>query len=288
MNYNSKIPAVITIILMIAGFVFSCGNKNANVSEKGVLAVVDGEKLYKEEVIKLLPAFNSPEDSAAFVNDYVSEWVSDRLLYAEAKNILTDTSLIVKKINDYRQQLYLHYYKERVVYADIKQEVTKEEIDAYYNKHLTDYVLASSYVKAHYLTMDSKVSTYSDEWEKIRSTGPDDKKLLKDYCIGTGRKIYFIEEWTDIRNFLDIVNYSGEFSEAELGNRNVLDYINGELRYLVKIDEYRTKGDYLPVELAIPEITQIIINNRKEEKLAKVKMDLTTNAINSGLVIINK
>lgn len=290
MKYNNvlKMPAVILLVLMIAGFVFSCSGKKEKPADKDVLAVVDNDKLYIQDVIKVIPDFENPEDSIAFVNEYVENWVADKLLYEEAKSVLTDTSLIVKKVNEYRQELYLHYYKERVVYAGIKTEVTQEEIEAYYNKHLTDYVLATSYVKAHYMTMDANVTTYSDEWEKIRNSGPDDKKFLKDYCIGTGRKVYFIEEWTDIRNFLDIINYSGEFSESELGSRDVLDYINGDLRYLVKIDDYRVKGDYLPMEMAVPEITQIIINNRKEEMLIKAKKDLTANAINSGTVIINK
>ncbi len=282
-----KNPVVI-LLAMTAGLLFSCGGSSDSAIEKDVLAVYDGEKLYIQDVIKVFPKFENAEDSIAFVKDYVDSWLADKVLYSEAKKALTDTALIVSKINNYRQQLYVYYYKERVIFADIKTEVTKEEIEAYYNKHLTDYVLATSYVKAHYLTMDADVDTYSDEWEKLRNSNAVDKKALKDYCIGTSRKVYYIEEWTEIRNFLDIINYSGEFQESSLGGQNVLDYKNGDLRYLVKIDEYRTVGDYLPVEMAIPEITQIIINNRKEEKLVQVKKELMTSALSEGTVIINK
>jgi len=274
--------------ILISATLWSCKGKNDKVPGEDVIAVVDGAKLYKQDLIKIIPEFNNPEDSAAFVDEYIQNWIADQLLFIEAKKNLTDTTMIVKKLNDFRQQLYIHYYKESVLFVDIKTEVTQTEIDEYYNKHLQDYVLATSYVKAHYLTMDAKVTAYSDEWEKVSNSGPEDKKMLKDYCIGTGRKIYFIEEWTEIRNFLDIVNYSGEFSESELGSRNVLDYINGSLRYLVKIDEFRSKGDFLPVELAVPEITQIIINNRKDDKLIQVKKDLKKSATSAVTVIINK
>ena len=40
--------------------------------------------------------------------------------------------------------------------------------------------------------------------------------------------------------------------------------------------------------MATPDITQIIINKRKEEMLIKAKKDLMAKAINSGTVIINK
>jgi hypothetical protein len=275
-------------ILIFALALFSCKSKPNAETDSEIVATVNEENLYKKDIVASMPVFQSKEDSLAFVKDFVDSWVAERLLYAEAKIRIQDTTNIVKKINDYRRQLYIHYYKESVVYADIKNSVSQEEIEEYYNKNLSEYVLATSYVKAHYMTMDAKVTTYSDEFETLSRSKAEDKKLLRDYCLGTGRKVYFVEEWTEIRNFLDLINYSGEFSESELGNRNVLDYINGDLRYLVKIDEYRTKGDYLPLELAIPEITQIIVNKRKEDKLNQVKKDLRTKAENDGSLIINK
>jgi hypothetical protein len=275
-------------ILIFALALFSCKSKPNAETDSEIVATVNEENLYKKDIVASMPVFQSKEDSLAFVKDFVDSWVAERLLYAEAKIRIQDTTNIVKKINDYRRQLYIHYYKESVVFSDIKNDVSREEIEEYYNKNLSEYVLATSYVKAHYMTMDAKVTTYSDEFETLNRSKADDKKLLKDYCLGTGRKVYFIEEWTEIRNFLDLINYSGEFSEAELGNRNVLDYINGDLRYLVKIDEFRVKGDYLPLELAIPEITQLIVNKRKEDKLNQVKKDLRTKAENDGSLIINK
>lgn len=275
-------------ILIFALALFSCKSKPSAESDGEIVATVYDENLYKKDIVASMPVFLSAEDSVAFVKDYVDSWIAERLLYAEAKIRIQDSTNIVKKINEYRRQLYIHYYKESVVYVDIKNDVSREEIEEYYNKNLSEYVLATSYVKSHYMTMDAKVTTYSDEFETLSRSKAEDKKILKDYCLGTGRKVYFVEEWTEIRNFLDLINYSGEFSEAELGNRNVLDYINGDLRYLVKIDDYRVKGDYLPLELAIPEITQIIVNKRKEDKINQVKKDLRTKAENDGSLIINK
>jgi len=264
----------------------ACGQKNDPDTQKQVLVNYNDEYLYLQDVLKMMPLHCNSEDSAAFVNSYIETWVSDRLLYEDAKNKLTDTTFIVKKLNDYRRQLYIHYYKEGFIFPEVSTEVSTEEINEYYNKHLSDYVLETSYVKAHYLTMDSKVVQHSDEWEKIHNTGLSDKKFLKDYCIGTSRKVYFIEDWTEIRNFLDVINYSGEFSEYDIGNKNVLNYINGELRYIVKIDEFRTKGDYMPLELITPQIIQIITNNRKNDKLVQQTNELMNKAKEEGTLII--
>lgn len=285
-NFSVSLIFKVMFLFVFIPFFVACGHKDAAKGEKDVLVSLNDEKLYLQDVIKLIPLNCLSEDSATFVNDYIYSWVSERLLYEDAKNKLNDTSLIVKKINDYRRQLYIYYYKENLIYSDINTEVSVEEINEYYNKHLDDYVLETTYVKAHYLTMDAKVLTHSDEWEKIQNTSIVDEKLLKDYCVGTGRRVYFIEEWTEIRDFLDIINYSGEFSEYNIGNSNGLDYINGDLRYIVKIDEFRTKGDYMPIELISPQITQILINKKKEEKITQVKKELIENAKKEGTLII--
>jgi len=282
----SGYPRIVLVAITCLLFVLACGKKEISDNDKSILVSLNGENLYIQDVIKLLPLNCSSEDSAAFVNDYIYSWVSERLLYTEAKVKLTDTSFIVKKINDYRKQLYIHYYKENCIYPEVNTEISLEEITEYYNKHLAEYVLETSYVKAHYLTMDSKVIQHSDEWEKIHNNGLEDKKYLQDYCIGTGRKVYFIEEWTEIRNFLDIINYSGEFSEYDIANKNDLIYINGELRYIVKIDEYKGPGDYMPLDLITPEIIQIIMNNRKKDKLVQVTNELVNKAKEEGTLII--
>ncbi|MDD3685959.1 MAG: hypothetical protein PHE56_04240 [Bacteroidales bacterium] len=92
-------------ILIFALALFSCKSKpNAGIDSE-ILATVKEENLYKKDVVALMPDFQTKEDSLAFVKDYIDTWVAERLLYAEAKIRIQDTTNIVKKINDYRRQL---------------------------------------------------------------------------------------------------------------------------------------------------------------------------------------
>ncbi len=47
----------------------------------------------------------------------------------------------------------------------------------------------------------------NDVIEKLRSTDLDDEEMLKDYCIGTTRKVYFVKDWTDLHQFLRSIKY---------------------------------------------------------------------------------
>ncbi len=274
-------PVIISVLL------FSCGKKQEQQNDKDAIAIVNGEYLYKADIIKLLPKRISSEDSAKFVSSYVNSWVSEKVMFAQAKDVLTDTTVIEEKIKQYRQQLYLYYYTEHFVYNDIDYKIAEKEIEDYYNNNLQDYVLAKTYVKAHYMTMHSDVYTYYLERDKLFNSEASDVKELQDFCIGTGRKVYFVEEWTELGDFLQEIKFYNNFDSNELIFKSTFEHINGNLRYLIKYDDYKTIGDYMPYEIAKNDIIEIIINKRKRDKLIQTQKRLIDKGLNSGSVIIN-
>lgn len=265
----------------------SCKEKPETTVDKNAIVSINGEHLYQKDIVNVLPKYLSKEDSTIFVDQYINNWIAERVFFLEAQSTLTDTSAIEAKVDMYRKQLYVHYYKEEFVYNDISHQISIEEIQDYYTKHLNDYVLAQTFVKAHYMTLDVDQYTYYDEREKINNSSLEDKKSLQDYCIGTGRKVYFVEEWTEFDRFLDMVDYFNAFDANELIFRSFFENTNEELRFLIKVDEFLSVGDYLPIELARDDIVQIILNKRKKDKYIQTKKELIEKGISSGTVIIN-
>lgn len=265
---------------------YSCNNKNNKVDDTNIVAIIDDEYLFKKDIVKLLPKNVSSRDSAIIVSNFVDSWLAERLFYEEATKKLKDSSDIVEKVNNYRRELYIHYFVENNVISDIDYNISEEEIKDYYTSHLEDYVLSTNYVKLHYLTMDSKINSYFEVLDKVKNSGLEDELMLKDYCIGTTRKVYFINKWIELEQFLNSVNYSGNISEYDLPQISMLDFVNKELRYIVKIDEYIVKGTNSPLDFVKDDIIQIIINNRKRDKYIRVKNNLIENAVNSGKVIL--
>ena len=271
----------ILVIVFISIFIFSCKNKSENSVDKNAIATVNGQSLYQKDIVSILPKHISSEDSAEYVSKYINQWVANLVLYAEAKETLMDTSIIEEKIKQYRQQLYVYYYIEKFIYI-----ISEQEINDYYNKHLQDYVLAKTYVKAHYMTMNANVYTYYQERDKLFNSSLEDKEILQDFCIGTGRKVYFVEEWTELGDFLNEVKYFEKFDANELLFKSTYEHIAGKLRYLIKYDDYKTIGDYMPLEIAKEDIVTIIINNRKRNKIIQKQNELIEKGIKSGSVIL--
>ncbi|MDD4149888.1 MAG: hypothetical protein PHE33_07650 [Bacteroidales bacterium] len=279
----------IIFVLVILGFLSnSCKDNEEAKPDLNIVAEVNGEYLYKKDLVKILYKNISPEDSAKLVSNYIHSWLGEKLMYSEARRVLTDTASIENKIKNYRQQLYLYYYSERYIYNDVDYKLSEEEIEGYYTKHLQDYVLAKTYVKAHYMTMDAEVSTYYLERDRLFNSNLEDKEELLDFCVGTGRKVYFFEEWTELGEFLDEVKCLDSFDANELLFKSTLENVSNNLRYLIKFDDYKTLGDYMPLEIAREKIAEILINHKKKEKYLQKQNQLIEQGVKSGSVVIKQ
>ncbi|MBN2778923.1 MAG: hypothetical protein JXR36_14895 [Bacteroidales bacterium] len=278
---NKTIALFVIIIIVLA----ACKQNETVEVKQDIIASVNGEYLYQKDIIQILPKNISSEDSAKMVSEYVRAWVANKLLFAEARDVLTDTTVIEQKIKLYREQLYTYYYTENFIYNKVDYKLTEEEIEAYYNKHLQDYVLAKTYVKAHYMTMDAEVYTYYMERDKLFNSSIEDREELEDFCIGTGRKVFFNEDWIELGEFLDIVKRPA-LDPNELLFKSTFEHVYDKTRYLIKFDDYKTIGDYMPFEIAKPEIAEILINKKKNEELIKKQNQLIEQGLESGAVIL--
>lgn len=285
---NLKMRLKIKIVLISGIFslilVFSCKRDTKHNEE--VLVEAYGEKFTKEDLVKILPLHLSEQDSAEYVNLIIQNWLIERVLFNEAKSKLADTTSIHKKVEEYRKKLYVHSYQEEVLFKNLNTKVTEAEIEEYYNKHLNDYVLNNTYVKAFYLTMNASVSSYYEVLQTVSKSSLKDEKKLKEYCIGAEREVFFVKEWIELNELFGLINYSGNFSHTDLVFNNVLDFISGDKRYIVKFDEYVLRGQIMPLEIARPIIYKNIIKKRKESELKRITDELIKNAQKSGEINI--
>ena len=279
-------PKYVAFILL-AIVVCSCGNKsNAPAVQAKYVASFDEDTLFEYELVRAISPFCDSKDSAKLADDYIDEWLTERIMYKEAEKLLSDTTYIAKKIMQYRRQLYTHEYCEKYVYSNVNMNVTEKEINDYYDKHLNEYVINTTYVKAHYMTISPKIVRYYEIYEKLRKSDLDSEQELGDYCDGPDKQIYFVKDWVEFSDFLKLIDYSGTIEPYELKYKNTLDYIRDTLHYLVKIDDYLVPGDLLPIELAKPKIIQIIMNKRRHDKYIQAKQDLLRKYKSNGEIVI--
>lgn len=271
-------------IVVIAIALISCEREIEK--DKEVVAIVHNNKLYLDDIIINIPKNLSEEDSIRFTKLFINQWVSDQLFFYEASRRLKDSFEIEQKVEKYRRDLYIHQYKRDNIVSNINYNVSQDEIKKYYKNNLKEFTLNQSYVKAHYLTMTAMASSYYLERNVVMNTEMGDHQKLIDFTTGTGRRVYFEDDWIELNEFLRKINYQGDFDFSRLRFENHIDNVDDNLRYLVKINEYVLQGDYAPIELVKNRIIEIIINKRKKEALDRKRNELLTNALQDGSVVM--
>ena len=251
----------------------SCAEKEVREQEK-IIAKVNERTLTDAELIAAISPFFDSNDSARLADEYIDDWLTEQLIYAEAEKLLTDTMLISQKLDQYRCQLFVHEYCEKYIYSNVNMSVTEKEISDYYDEHLNDYVINTTYVKAHFMTIPANIVRYYEIFDRVRTSTLDNEQELNDMCYESDKNVYFVKEWIELQDFLKLINYEGTFNSSELKYKNMLDFAHDTLRYLVKIDDFIEPGDLLPLELAKPRIIQIIMSKRKHDKYVQAKDEL--------------
>ena len=274
---------IILFLVIISIVAISC-KKSSKTEDAEILVEAYGDVLTRNQLNAAIPKNLSTKDSTAFAKMYIENWLAERLIFNFAKEKIKDTIEIHKKVEDYRRSLYVSKYEKDFIYSQVDEKVSVEEIEKYYNNHLNDYVLSNTYVKAFYLTMNADINVYYEVLNKVSTSGLKDKKALIEYCIGADREVFFFEEFIELREFLSIINYKGNFDDVDLLSRNVLDFVVDKKRYIVKFDEYYIKGQVMPFELAKPLIYKKIINKRRETERTKFVSELMNNAKELGKI----
>ena len=122
------------VLLVIAGVLSGCGPEHDH-KGKTPLVEVAGEYLYKEDLQAALPFNISKDDSVLFAEHYIRNWVEDVLLFDKAEGNIPDNAKIAKLVENYRRALIMHTYQEELVNQKLANEISDEEISAYYEKN---------------------------------------------------------------------------------------------------------------------------------------------------------
>ncbi len=283
-----KLKYFLTLIFPLTGiFINSC--QEIEYSDENILASIHGKSLNYEYVRDFMPEGLSQEDSLLFFENFITNWIIDELLYYKAKSELKDTFDIQLKIENYRKELYTYKYLNQNVYSKINRYVSKDQLEEYYNNNLKDLVLKEAFIKAHYLVMPLN-ATYYRERNMILSTSPEDYEKLIEFCEGTNRRVYFVNGWTNFDNFLRSISYHDYYNPDRLRYERLIESIDeiNELRYLVRINDYRLRGDNMPIELIEDNITEIVLNKRRKEVLEQKKKELIAESRRLGYIHENQ
>lgn len=274
------------VILVIAAAMTGCGQEH-NHKGKTPLVEVSGEFLYKEDLQAVLPLNISKDDSVLFAEHYIRNWIEDALLFDKAEGNIPDNDKISKLVENYRRALIMHTYQEELVNQKLANDISEEEINAYYEKNKELFRLDNPLVKGLFIKVPLSSPDLGNVRVWYRKNNQDIIEKLEKYSLRNAVSYdYFYDRWTSVPDVaakipLKVLDTDANYLDK---NRNV-EVKDTAFCYFLHIEDFLGKDKQKPLDFARDEIKEILINLKRVEFINKVKEDLYQRASDRNKII---
>ena len=274
------------VILVIAAAMTGCGQEH-NHKGKTPLVEVSGEFLYKEDLQAALPLNISKDDSVLFAEHYIRNWIEDALLFDKAEGNIPDNDKISKLVENYRRALIMHTYQEELVNQKLANDISEEEINAYYEKNKELFRLDNPLVKGLFIKVPLSSPDLGNVRVWYRKNNQDVIEKLEKYSLRNAVSYdYFYDRWTSVPDVaakipLKVLDTDANYLDK---NRNV-EVKDTAFCYFLRIEDFLGKDKQKPLDFARDEIKEILINLKRVEFINKVKEDLYQRASDRNKII---
>lgn len=267
--------------------IVSCDNQKQDANDLPIARVFD-KSLYTSQIKNVIPEGLTGVDSLTWVKDYVDKWVRKEILLIKAEENLSELEKDVdKQIDDYRTSLLIFKYEQNLIQQKLDTNITNKEIEEYYSKNGSNFILNNNIVKALYIKVPR---TAPDIWKLRRWYRSDDEEHIKEldaYCFNNAEKYdYFNENWVQFDMIRNQMPRMYQTTENLLKSRTSIEVRDSTHYYFVRLYDYRLAGDINPIENVRSNIKNIILNKRKIKYTNRLESEIYNDALNRGNINI--
>ncbi len=275
------------LLFTLTGIFFShCTPKSDK--EKTPVARVYDKFLYKEDLAKIIPKDASKQDSMEKANNFIDFWVKEQAFTRTAElNLPEEQKNVANELERYRITLLIERYKRRFLLNNLDTIITKEQIQAFYDKHKEEFKLSQPAVKVDYVKVLSTAPNISKVERLYTSNLKKDKLKIEEYC-NSHSALYqnFNNDWIYFHQLMLslplTVSNVGDFLKRKR-NIAVKDSIYS---YYVNIGSYRLKGEISPLTFVEDNIQSMLLNQRKRSLIDSLQKSVYNNMIDDGTIEI--
>lgn len=254
--------------------------------EDRVMAQVYYHKLYESEILQNMPAGLSPADSISMVNDFIDKWVKEQLILHEAeKNLSPMEKNFDKQIDQYRNNLLVNAYYDKLVARSDTFNVTDEELEAFMKSFDKRYTIEKEIVKVNYV----KLLKNSPLLEIVKGILFDDARRTEEkesLMILLGDSIEYLLD-DDTWLYLDDIQNEVSFDftqEAVSGKNKCVEKEIGDYHYLLVVLDYKNQRSVSETNEEKASARMMLLNQKRQRFLKQHVEELYEKALKSGSV----
>jgi len=274
------------LLIILSVYFIYCGSSGKR--DKGIVAKVYDEYLYKTDLIGLVPSRTSSKDSISIIRKYINNWIKQKLVIHNAESNLTSKQKdFEKQLDDYRNSLIVFAYEKELVRQKLDTNVTEEDIKTYYEKNKNNFLLKDNIVKVWYVKIPVK-SPYSATIQNLyKSDSPQSRQTLEEYCKKYAVNSYLEDStWLYFNDLLKEIPIKTYNQEDYLKFHRYIEMDDSLYSYFVNIKGFQVKESVSPLNFEKDNIKQIILNKRKLKLIEDMQDEIFKDALKNNDFVI--
>ena len=268
------------LFALVIGFLLSGCAAYEKKQQSGAAVDVNGHYLYRSTLDSLTLGMSS-EDSLRTVQQYVSQWAKDILMYDKAKT--HTNSAIEALVEDYRRTLYVHAYEQYLVDRRMPKAVMDSTVLQVYEQMPDRFKLDESIMEGLIVVVPKDAPNIT----KLRGwMAKVDLDHIEKYAYqnASGYEL-FTDKWLTTTDIIASMPIARAELENALKVKNQMEVTDSMKTYLLQITDKYLRGEKMPMEYARPEIEKLILNERQVEFLQKERERLYNEAIQDKKIV---
>ncbi len=292
MFINRLKKSSLILFTVLAGFLSgSCEfikfKQKKNEAEEGkiIVARAHDQYLYIDDLDGLVPTGMGELDSLDRIERYIDSWIRKQVLINEAtKRINFEEAELERKILEYRYSLIGYEYRTLYINQNLNQEISEEEIQAYYNENKDNFTLRQNIIRGKFINVPVGAPRTNMIKKLLFSEKENDKEELKTYCLSFASAYHLDDSlWVNFEEVIKNTPLAEIPNKVQyLRNNQYVETSDDTHLYYLKIEEYRISDNTSPLEFVKNDIRNILINKRKVELAKKLEEDIYARAIQNN------
>jgi len=276
------------LLMILFGSLMGCVTHTPDQSRIPLLEV-EGKFLYLDQLEGVIPSGINAADSIQLADSYIKKWVTDILLYENAKRNVTDKVEIEKLLEDYKKSLIIHQYQQNLIQQRLRLQPSEEEMLAFYQKSGGQLLLKENLIKGMLLVLPTGAPKVTDVRKWVQQGDVKSLELIEKYSLQHGLSYdYFADRWIPVNEILKKIPIQQESLNHALGTNKFFETNDSLKRYMLKIDSVKRIGEVEPFETGKDKIAYLIMSKLKTEFITNFEDELYNDAVQNGTVTFFK
>jgi RNase P protein component len=165
-----------------------------------------------------------------------------------------------------------YIYQTKIVEANLDTNISKQEIEDYYNSHKDNFILNENIIKVNYFKIPIKAQGLDKIKKLLYANNPKEQETLRNLCVQNAENFFMNDStWLLLDDIKKEIPKLKEQPDFNLVTGRILEFVDPQYYYYLRVKDIKNKNSISPINFERKNIKNFVINNRKTRLIREYK-----------------